>query len=110
MSTSKMVSVFKELLNGPATRYEISRKVDFEVRCVGRILTEMRKQGMIYVISYTNETDGRNRVKVWSLGEGEDAKPRQTQSQEARSRKSYLKKTAVKRIPVTVWRTPISWQ
>ena len=110
MSTAKIVSVFKELLNGPATRYEISRKVDFEVRCVGRILTEMRKQGMIYVISYTNETDGRNRVKVWSLGDGEDAKPRQTQSQEARSRKSYLKKTAAKHIPVTVWRTPISWQ
>ncbi len=110
MSMAKTVAVFKQLLNGPATRYEISRKVDMEVRCVGRILTEMRKQGMIYVISYTNDTDGRNRVKVWSLGEGEDAKPRQTQTQEARSRKSYLKKTAAKHIPVTVWRTPISWQ
>ncbi len=110
MSMVKTVAVLKELLNGPATRYEISRKVDFEVRCVGRILTEMRKQGMIYVISYTNETDGRNRVKVWSLGEGEDAKPRQPQSQQERSRKSYLKKTAAKHIPLTVWRRSISWQ
>jgi hypothetical protein len=109
MSMAKTVAVFKELLNGPATRYELSRKVDYEVRCVGRILTEMRKQEMIYVIEYTNETDGRNRVKVWSLGEGEDAQPKKIQSQQERSRKSYLKKIAVKNKPKTVWRTPV-WQ
>ena len=109
MSVQQTVSVFKELLNGPASRHDLSRKTNFCPKAVGRILTEMRKQDMIYVISYTNETDGRNRVKVWSLGEGEDAQPKKTQSQQERSRKSYLKKIAVKNKPKTVWRTPV-WQ
>jgi len=47
---------------------------------------------MIYVIGYTPDGDGRNRLKVYSMGDGEDAKPIRAIEQEQRSRKSYLRK------------------
>jgi hypothetical protein len=51
---------------------------------------------MVYVIDYTRNSDGRNRVKICSLGQGKDAEPKQTQSQEERSRKSYIKKKTIR--------------
>ena len=68
---------------------------------VGRLLTEMKAEGMIYVISYSNERDGRNRVKIYALGDGEDAQPKQSQTQEDRNRRSYLKKKAIRNPPKT---------
>jgi hypothetical protein len=47
---------------------------------------------MIYVIGYTPDGDGRNRLKVYSMGDGEDAKPLRVTTQEQRSRRSYLRK------------------
>jgi hypothetical protein len=53
---------------------------------------EMKARKMIYVIGYTGESDGRNRLKVYSMGDGEDAKPIRATDQEQRSRKSYMRK------------------
>lgn len=97
MSTAKMVQVFSLLTQGPHSRVELAKRADWCPKSVGRLLKEMKKQKLIYVIDYTNETDGRNRVKIYALGDGVDAEPRRTQSQEARSRKSYLKKVAVRK-------------
>jgi hypothetical protein len=56
------------------------------------MLVEMKAQELIYVIDYSKHTDGRNRVKIYALGEGEDAQPKSSQPQRVRSRRSYVRK------------------
>jgi hypothetical protein len=92
MTMKKTVAVFAELLKGPATRYDLADKTDSNPKSVGRILNEMKARKMIYVIGYTPDGDGRNRLKVYSMGDGEDAKPLRVTTQEQRSRRSYLRK------------------
>lgn len=92
MSVEQVVRAFKAILEGPQTRMGLAEKTGVPHKTAGRLLAEMKKQKMIYVIDYTNETDGRNRVKIYALGDGEDAQPRQSQPQEERSRKSYAKR------------------
>lgn len=92
MTMKKTVALFAELLKGPSTRFDLALKTDSNPKAVGRILNEMKAHKMIYVIDYTNDGDGRNRLKVYAMGQGEDAQPKRSKSQEERSRKSYLKK------------------
>jgi len=92
MTMKKTVAVFAELLKGPATRYDLALKTDSNPKSVGRILNEMKARKMVYVINYTSDGDGRNRLKVYSMGDGEDAKPIRATTQEQRSRKSYMRK------------------
>lgn len=96
MNIQQAVQVFKALMDGPASRQKLADKTGASPKAVGRILTELKKQNMIYVINYSNDLDGRNRVKMYIYGEGEDAQPKKSQSQEDRSRKSYLKKKSVR--------------
>lgn len=96
MNIEQAVQVFKALMEGPASRQGLADKTGATPKAVGRMLTELKKQKMIYVIDYSNATDGRNRVKIYSFGDGEDAQPRKTQSQEDRSRRSYLKKKSIR--------------
>lgn len=96
MNIAQMVQVFKALMDGPGSRQGLADKTGATPKAVGRMLTEMKKQKMIYVIDYKNATDGRNRVKIYSFGDGEDAQPKQSQTQEDRSRRSYLKKKAIR--------------
>jgi len=96
MKIEQSVQVFKALMDGPASRQGLADKTGASPKAVGRMLTELKKQNMIYVIAYSNDLDGRNRVKMYVYGEGEDAQPRQTQSQEDRSRRSYLKKKSIR--------------
>lgn len=97
MNANKTVSLFKAIIEGPFTRIDMAQRIDVNPKSVGRIISELKSQKMIHVIDYTSESDGRNRVKVYALGDGEDAKPKRTQSQEERSRKSYLRKAKKKR-------------
>jgi hypothetical protein len=92
MTMKKTVAVFAELLKGPATRLNLADKTASNPKAVGRILNEMKAHKMIYVIGYTPDGDGRNRMKMYSMGDGEDAKPIRAIEQEQRSRKSYLRK------------------
>ena len=92
MTMKKTVAVFAELLKGPSTRYDLADKTSSNPKAVGRILNEMKAHKMIYVIGYTPDGDGRNRLKVYSMGDGEDAKPIRAITQEQRSRKSYMRK------------------
>lgn len=92
MRDKQTVQVFKTLMEGRASRLELAELVGANPKSVGRLLAELKAQKMIYVIDYSNETDGRNRVKIYALGDGEDAQPRQSQPQEERSRKSYAKR------------------
>jgi DNA-binding IclR family transcriptional regulator len=94
MNIIRTVRVFKILMEASLSQKELARRADWCPKSVGRLLKEMKEQKLIYVIDYTNETDGRNRVKIYALGDGVDAVPRRTQSQEARSRRSYLRKVA----------------
>ena len=107
MNAAQVVQVFKCLLEAPHSRMGLADKTGLTPKMVGRLLTEMKAQGMIYVICYSNETDGRNRVKIYALGDGEDAQPLSAVPQEQRNRKSYLKKKAIRNpyIPKTtlVW-------
>lgn len=96
MNIEQAVQVFKALMEGPASRQGLADKTGATPKAVGRMLTELKAQKMIYVIDYKNATDGRNRVKIYSFGDGEDAQPKQTQSQEERSRRSYLKKKSIR--------------
>jgi hypothetical protein len=92
MNITQAVQAFKALMDGPASRMQLAELTGAHPKVIGKLLTEMKSQGMVYVISYSNETDGRNRVKIYSLGDHEDAKPLRPTSQEERSRKSYSKK------------------
>lgn len=92
MNIVQMVTVFKALMQGPASRFDLAERTGTPPKTVGKLLTELKNQKMIYVIDYTNETDGRNRVKLYTFGDGEDAQPKQSQPQEVRSRRSYVKK------------------
>jgi len=103
MNIVQTVALFKALLERPVTRYDLARKANTCPKSAGRFLTEMKAQGLIYVIGYTNESDGRNRVKVYALGEGEDALPVRVTTQEERSRKSYLKKKEKAYTPKTTF-------
>ena len=97
MSIQQAVQVFNALMQGSLSRVELARRADVTPKFAGRVLQMMKEQKMVYVIDYTNDTDGRNRVKLYALGDEEDAKPKRTQSQEDRSRRSYLKKVAVRK-------------
>ena len=98
MKTEEAVQVFKALLQGPHSRLELAQKAQCNPKAVGKMLVEMKAQELIYIVDYSNHTDGRNRVKIYALGQGEDAQPRSSQSQEARSRKSYLRKAQARKI------------
>ena len=97
MNIVQMVQVFKALMQGPASRLDLAERTGVPPKTVGKLLTELKSQKMIYVVDYSNEADGRNRVKLYTFGDGEDALPKLTQPQEDRSRKSYLKKVALRR-------------
>lgn len=92
MNIVQMVTVFKALMQGPASRFDLAERTGTPPKTVGKLLTELKNQKMIYVIDYTNESDGRNRVKLYTFGDGEDAQPVRAQPQEERSRRSYVKK------------------
>jgi len=92
MNIVQMVTVFKTLMQGPASRFDLAERTGTPPKTVGKLLTELKAQKMIYVIDYSNEADGRNRVKLYTFGDGEDAQPRQSQPQAERSRRSYVKK------------------
>lgn len=92
MNIVQMVTVFKALMQGPASRFDLAERTGTPPKTVGKLLTELKAQKMIYVIGYSNDSDGRNRVKLYTFGEGEDAQPVRAQPQEVRSRRSYVKK------------------
>ena len=96
MNIQQTVSVFKALMQGPVSRIDLAKHIDATPKTIGKLLAEMKAQKLIYVIDYVNQNDGRNRVKVYTIGEGEDALPKSAQVQRIRSRKSYLKKTGTK--------------
>jgi transcription initiation factor IIE alpha subunit len=92
MNTKQTVQAIKALMEGRSSRLELAELTGANPKSVGRLLTEMKAQKLIYVAEYSNETDGRNRVKIYTFGDGEDAQPARSKSQEERSRKSYAKK------------------
>jgi hypothetical protein len=98
MTIEQTVQIFDLLMQVPHSRIELALRSGATPKFVGKVLQEMKAQKMIYVISYSNESDGRNRVKIYALGQGEDAQPRSSQPQEARSRKSYVKKVQARKI------------
>lgn len=97
MSITQTVQIFDLLMQGPHSRIELALRSEATPKFVGKVLQEMKARKMIYVISYTNETDGRNRVKIYSMGDGVDAEPKRSRSQEERSRRSYLRKVAAQK-------------
>ena len=92
MNTKQTVQALKALMEGQASRMQLAELTGANPKSVGRMLTELKAQKLIHVIDYSNETDGRNRVKIYTFGDGEDAQPARSKSQEERSRKSYAKK------------------
>lgn len=92
MNIKQMVQAFKALTEGQASRMELAELTGANPKSIGKLLTELKAQEMIYIISYSTSNDGRNRVKIYTMGEGEDAQPLRSKSQEERSRKSYAKK------------------
>jgi transcription initiation factor IIE alpha subunit len=92
MNTKQTVQAIKALMEGRASRLELAELTGANPKSVGRLLTELKAQKLIYIAEYSNETDGRNRVKIYTFGDGEDAKPARSKSQEERSRKSYAKR------------------
>jgi hypothetical protein len=97
MNIHNTVKIFSSLMQGSFSRLELAKRSGACPKTVGRVLQEMKAQGLIYVIAYANATDGRNRVKLYTIGNGEDAEPKSSQSQEDRSRKSYLNKLAAQK-------------
>jgi hypothetical protein len=101
MNIEDAVQVFKALLQGPHSRLELAQKAQCNPKIVGKLLAEMKAQELIYVVDYSKHTDGRNRVKIYALGQGEDAMPKSSQPQQVRSRRSYVRKvTAAKQAKI----------
>lgn len=92
MNTQQTVQVFKALMQGPVSRIDLATRIGVRPKTIGTILVALQKEKLIHVLDYAPHGDGRNRVKIYSLGEGENALPKSGQSQEERSRKSYLRK------------------
>jgi DNA-binding HxlR family transcriptional regulator len=92
MNIEEAVQVFKALLQGPHSRLDLARKAQCNPKTVGKMLVEMKAKELIYVVDYSKHTDGRNRVKIYALGQGEDAQPASSQPQRVRSRRSYVRK------------------
>ena len=92
MNIKQTVSVFKALMQGPASRLDLAKHIDATPKTINKLLAEMRVQKLIYVIDYTNKNDGRNRIKVYSIGEGADVLPDSSLPQRVRSRKGYINK------------------
>jgi len=97
MNIGDAVQVFKALLQGPHSRIDLARKAQCNPKTVGKMLVELKAQEMIYVIDYSDQTDGRNRVKIYALGQGEDAMPKTSQPQQVRSRRSYVRKVQARK-------------
>jgi hypothetical protein len=97
MNIGDAVQVFKALLQGPHSRIDLARKAQCNPKTVGKMLVELKAQEMIYVIDYSDQTDGRNRVKIYALGQGEDAMPKTSQPQKVRSRRSYVRKVQARK-------------
>jgi hypothetical protein len=101
MNIEDAVQVFKALLQGPHSRLNLAQKAQCNPKIVGKLLAEMKAQELIYVVDYSKHTDGRNRVKIYALGQGEDAMPKSSQPQRVRSRRSYVRKvTAAKQAKI----------
>lgn len=92
MNIKQTVQAFKALMDGQASRMQLAELTGANPKSIGRLLTELKAQKMIHIISYSNKNDGRNRVKIYTFGDGEDAQPMRSKSQEERSLKSYTKK------------------
>lgn len=92
MNAEQVVCILKALMTAPSSRFDLAERTGTPPKTVGKLLTELKAQKMIYIIGYTNESDGRNRVKLYTFGDGEDAQPVRAQPQEVRSRRSYVKK------------------
>lgn len=92
MNDKQATQMFKALMEGHASRMQLAELTGANPKSVGRLLTEMKAQKIIYISSYSTEPDGRNRVKVYTVGVGEDAKPLRSKTQEERTRKSDAKK------------------
>ena len=92
MNVAQTVQVFKALLQGHVSRVELAKRLDVCPKTIGKLLVGLKAEKLIHVIDYTKYTDGRNRVKVYTLGDGEDAQPKDSQPQRIRSRRSYVKK------------------
>lgn len=92
MNAPQVVEMLKALLQGPTTRFELAERTGLTPKTVGQVLTGLKDESLIHVLGHANASDGRNRVKVYTLGEGEDAQPQASRPQRLRSRKSYLKK------------------
>lgn len=105
MNCQQTAIVFKALLQGPVSRIDLADRADVMPKTVGKLLSELKRQKLIYVIGYVNDTDGRNRVKIYTLGDGEDVSPRNAKPQQERNRKSYLRKVAANNetMPVTTF-------
>jgi hypothetical protein len=97
MNIADSVQVFKALLDGPHSRLELARIAQCNPKTVGKLLAEMKAQELIYIAAYSDQTDGRNRVKIYALGQGQDAMPKSSQPQQVRSRRSYLRKVMVEK-------------
>lgn len=95
MNVEQTVKIFKALLQGHVSRAELAKRVDVCPSTIGKLLVSLKAEKLIHVIDYTKETDGRNRVKVYALGDGEDAQPKDSQPQRVRSRRSYVKKVQI---------------
>ena len=92
MNIPQTVQVFKALMQGPVSRVDLAKRVGVQPKTIGKILVALQKEKLIHVVDYAAHGDGRNRVKIYTLGEGADAQPKRIQSREERSRRSYLRK------------------
>lgn len=92
MNAKQVVQIFKALMQGPSSRSELAERTGANIKAVGKLLSEMRANKMIYVIGYSNQVDGRYRAKIYSFGEGEDVPPKPAKSQAERDRSRHAKK------------------
>ncbi len=106
MNIPQTVQVFKAILQGPVSRIDLAKRVDMCPKTIGKILGALKAEKLIRVADYALHGDGRNKVKIYTLGSGADIQPKHAISEEERARRKYLK--AMRKLKQEKMPTPIT--
>jgi biotin operon repressor len=99
LNAALFAMAIEELMTGPTTAQTIADITGMGQVTVWHLIRALRKRGVVHIDSYEADTNGRQMVRVFALGHGEDAKRPPTKRNEktrvARQRREAKAKVGV---------------
>jgi biotin operon repressor len=94
LNAALFAMAMEEFMHGPTTAQTIADITGMGQVTVWHLIRALRKRGVVHIDSYEADTQGRQMVRVFALGQGEDAKRPPTKRNEltraARQRREAL--------------------